>query len=89
MLVEQVEVINKLGLHTRAAAELVRTASRYESAITLQKDDISANAKGIMGLLMLAATQGTMLELRVEGPDEEQTCLAIVELFKNRFGEAE
>jgi len=89
MLVRQVEVLNKLGLHTRAAAQLVRTASGFESKITLRKDDRSADAKGIMGLLMLAATHGTVLELVVEGPDEYQSCSRIVELFENRFGESE
>ncbi len=84
-----VEVLNKLGLHTRAAAELVRVASGFESRISLLKDGRSADAKGIMGLLMLAATQGTVLELTVEGPDEAESCSAIVSLFAGRFGESE
>ena len=89
MLSVQVEVLNKLGLHTRAAAELVRAASKFESKITIRKDDRTADAKGIMGLLMLAATQGTVLELTFEGADEAESCASIVELFNNRFGELE
>ncbi len=89
MLTVQVEVLNRLGLHTRAAAELVRTASRFESKITVRKEDQTADAKGIMGLLMLAATQETILELTFEGVDEAESCVSVVELFNNRFGELE
>ncbi len=84
-----VQVRNKLGLHARAAAQLVRVASGFESEITLIDGTNSANAKGIMGLMMLAATQGTELELRVEGADEVIAHEAIQQLFDSRFGEDE
>ena len=78
---------NKLGLHARAAAHLVRVASGFESEIKLVKDEETANAKGIMGLMMLAATQGTQLELQAEGPDEDSAFESIQQLFDSRFGE--
>ncbi len=84
-----IQVRNKLGLHARAAAQLVRVASGFESEITLIDGTKSANAKGIMGLMMLAATQGTELELRIEGPDEVNAYEAIQQLFDSRFGEDE
>ncbi len=84
-----VQVRNKLGLHARAAAQLVRVASGFESEITLIDGTKSANAKGIMGLMMLAATQGTKLELRIDGTDEVTACEAILQLFDSRFGEDE
>ena len=84
-----VYVRNKLGLHARAAAQLVRIASGFESEIKLVKDEETANAKGIMGLMMLAATHGTQLELQAEGPDEDNAFEAIQQLFDSRFGEEE
>ena len=84
-----VYVRNKLGLHARAAAQLVRIASGFESEIKLVKDEETANAKGIMGLMMLAATRGTQLELQAEGPDEDSAFDAIHKLFDSRFGEEE
>lgn len=84
-----IHVRNKLGLHARAAAQLVRVASGFESEITLIDGAKSANAKGIMGLMMLAATQGTELELRIEGSDEVSAHKAVKQLFDSRFGEEE
>lgn len=84
-----IQVRNKLGLHARAAAQLVRVASGFESEITLIDGAKSANAKGIMGLMMLAATQGTELELRIEGSDEVSAHEAVQQLFDSRFGEEE
>ncbi len=83
----EIVVKNKLGLHARAAAQVVRTASGFESQITLSNAAQSADAKGIMGLMMLAATQGTRLTLQVEGPDEDLAFHAIWEKFDLRFGE--
>lgn len=82
-------VRNKLGLHARAAARLVRVASGFECDIFLRNDQDTANAKGIMGLMMLAATQGTQLEFQAEGADEEVAFEAIQQLFEARFGEDE
>ena len=90
MLVEkQIDVVNKLGLHARAAAKLVKLCAGFKSNITLAKDDKSADAKSIMGILMLAAPQGTQLQLRVEGDDAESASSAIVEMFSNCFDEGE
>ncbi|MDE0310414.1 MAG: HPr family phosphocarrier protein [Acidiferrobacterales bacterium] len=84
-----IQVRNKLGLHARAAAQLVRVASGFESEITLVDGAKSADAKGIMGLMMLAATQGTELELRIDGPDEAVADKAVQQLFDSGFGENE
>ncbi len=82
-------VINKLGLHARAAAKLVNTASRFESEVLIEHNGQNVNAKSIMGLMMLAATNGTTLSMRVEGPDAEQAADAVAGLFADRFGEEE
>ena len=82
-------VLNKLGLHARAAAKVVKTASIFESDIFLGNDDREVNAKSIMGVMMLAATQGVTLEVRVEGEDEKDAFAAIENIFNERFGEEE
>ena len=89
MISEQILVTNKLGLHARAAAQVVRLASGFKSDIELSNANHCANAKGIMGLMMLAATQGSTLVLKVDGEDEESALLAIREMFNERFGEHE
>ena len=85
----RIEVLNKLGLHARAAAQVVRIASGFESEISLHNVNQTANAKGIMGLMMLSATQGTSLLLEVEGADENSAYEAIQQIFETRFGEEE
>lgn len=82
-------VLNKLGLHARAAAKVVKTASIFESDIFLGNGDREVNAKSIMGVMMLAATQGVTLEVRVEGEDENDAFAAIESIFNERFGEEE
>ena len=82
-----IAVINKLGLHARAAAKLVRLAGRFESRISLLHNGQEADAKSIMGLMMLAATHGTQLEIVAEGGDEAEAMTAVVNLFNERFGE--
>ncbi len=89
MIEKQLEVINKLGLHARAAAKLVKTASGFESEVMIEHKGQSVNAKSIMGLMMLAATNGTVLSMRVEGDDAEQAAAAVTDLFADRFGEEE
>lgn len=90
MLIEkQLEVVNKLGLHARAAAKLVNTASAFESEVWIEFNGQSVNAKSIMGLMMLAASHGSTVDLRVEGADADQAERAITELFEQRFGEDE
>lgn len=87
MIQREVEIINKLGLHARAAAKFVTTASRFQSDILLSRDDQQVNGKSIMGVMMLAAARGSKLELKIEGDDEQQACDALVELINNRFEE--
>lgn len=80
---------NKLGLHARASAKLVETAGRYISEITLSKDGITVNAKSILGIMMLAAHQGSTVILQAEGHDAEVALDALEDLIAERFGEAE
>ncbi|HSH40700.1 MAG TPA: HPr family phosphocarrier protein [Arenicellales bacterium] len=89
MLQRTVTIKNKLGLHARAAAKLVKTAGGFESTVTLEKDGNSADAKSIMGVMMLAAAQGAELELSIEGEDETEAMEAVVSLIDNLFGEEE
>jgi phosphocarrier protein HPr len=84
-----IQIINKLGLHARAAAKVVHAASEFDSMIFLGIEGEEVNAKSILGLLTLAATQGTPLTLRAEGPDEEEAVEVIATLFADRFGEGE
>ena len=86
---ETVPIINKLGLHARAAAKVVHAANQYDSEIFIGTDDEEVNAKSILGLLTLAATQGTSVQIRTDGQDEKEALSAMVALFKNRFGEDE
>jgi len=87
MTQEQVMITNKLGLHARAAAKLVHTASVFESEIYVGTEHEEVNAKSILGILTLAATKGTPLNVRADGPDEEAAVRAIVQLFSDKFGE--
>ena len=89
MLESKVKVVNQLGLHARAAAQLVRLASGFQSKITLFRADNSTNAdaKSILSVLTLAASKGVELEIEVEGEDEKTAFAAVEEIFKNGFGE--
>ncbi len=89
MISENITIINKLGLHARAASKLVNCASGFESEVFISKQGNRVNAKSIMGVMMLAASKGTELELEVEGADEQACRDAIVELITSRFGEGE
>lgn len=89
MIERQIKVINKLGLHARAAAKLVKLSSGFASIIQLHKDDKQTDAKSIMGVMMLAAAQGTELKLVVEGGDAQQAAEDIAALFNDYFGEGE
>lgn len=86
---ELIIVSNKLGLHARASAKLVKLAGRFASQIELEKGEKRINAKSIMGVMMLAASQGTQLTLIAIGEDEIEAVEAIMELFANKFGEEE
>lgn len=89
MIRQPVTIINKLGLHARAAAKLVGTASQYESSIQVSKDGRTVDGKSIMAVMMLAASKGSEIELIIEGPDEAQARDALVELIGDYFGEGE
>ena len=81
------EIINALGLHARAAAQLVKIANRYKCDVTLTCEGQTVNAKSIMGVLMLAAAQGMSVTLKCEGEGAKQCAEEITVLVKNRFGE--
>ncbi len=84
-----ITIINKLGLHARAAAKFVKLASRFRSNIDLVRENHTVNGKSIMGIMMLAASQGTELLLQVEGDDADEALTALTELINNRFDEDE
>jgi len=88
MLKENIEIINELGLHARAASKLVSLASKYGSETKLiLSNGLAANCKSIMGLMMLAASCGTVVVLCSEGEDDVQAFEAIKTLIQNKFGE--
>ncbi|MGB0713586.1 MAG: HPr family phosphocarrier protein [Gammaproteobacteria bacterium] len=89
MLETQVTIVNRLGLHARAAAKFVNTASAYSSEILIGSDGREVNGKSIMGVMMLAASKGTQLTLKSNGPDEEEARDALIKLIGERFGEPE
>jgi phosphocarrier protein HPr len=91
MVERTVRVVNRLGLHARAAARLVRTATAFKSTIRLERVDRSyvADAKSILSVLMLAASRGTELRATAEGPDEDVALEAVCELIAGGFGELE
>ena len=89
MIEKNIVIINKLGLHARAAAKLVALASNFASEISLQKETRKINGKSIMGVMMLAASQHTVVNIVVDGEDEQQAMAAIETLFNNLFDEDE
>ncbi|MGM0434502.1 MAG: HPr family phosphocarrier protein [Pseudomonadota bacterium] len=89
MIREPITIINKLGLHARAAAKLVSCAEQFESSIQLARDGREVNGKSIMSVMMLAASCGTDIELIIDGADESEARDALVELINNRFDEDE
>lgn len=89
MLKHDCQIINKLGLHARAAAKMVETASAFDCDVHIEKDGRRVNAKSILGVMMLAAAQGTTVTIDTEGNDEEAAMEAMIALVKNRFGEGE
>lgn len=88
MIEREVEIINRLGLHARAAAKLVHRASAFESKVTVARDGEEVDAKSILGILLLAAAQGSRVILRTEGRDEEEAMEAVTALIADRFEEA-
>jgi len=82
-------IINKLGLHARASAKFVTTASQFNCDINVSRNNRTVNGKSIMGMMMLAAAQGTDIQVHAEGDDAEQALIAIEVLIKDYFGEGE
>lgn len=88
MIERAVTIMNPLGLHARPAAQLVRIASTFQSHVELEKDGMTINAKSIMGVMMLAAEQGSTMIIRAEGPDAEAAVAQLAQLVADGFGEA-
>ncbi len=86
--VRLVSIPNRLGLHARPAAEFVKLAGRFEAEVYLRKGDLEVNGKSIMGVLMLAAEQGSELRIRSEGVDAQEAVEALADLIKRGFDEA-
>jgi phosphocarrier protein len=89
MRCQTITILNRLGLHARAAAKFVSLASEFESEITLTRDGKRVNGKSIMGIMMLAAGRHVVLELRIDGVDEERAMAKLGALVIERFGEDE
>ncbi len=87
MEVQTFTIKNRLGLHARAAALLVKTANRFSSEIIIEKDGIEVNGKSIMGILMLAAAKGTKITLKAEGKDAAEAIQSLGKLIESKFGE--
>ena len=87
MIVREVTVTNQAGVHTRPASMIVRTAARFKSEFIIQKDGYEINGKSIIGVMTLAAEQGTTLTLLFDGNDEEEAATAMEKLFADGFGE--
>jgi phosphocarrier protein HPr len=86
---QEVEIINKLGLHARASTKLTQVASQFASQIWIERGSRRVNAKSIMGVMMLAASKGSKITLEASGDDETKAIDALIELINNRFGESE
>ena len=84
----EVKILNKLGIHARPAAEIVKTAGKFKSSITIVRDDLEVNAKSIMGVMMLAAENGATIALRAIGDDAEAALDALSAVIANKFGES-
>ena len=87
MIEREVTVRNRAGIHTRPASMLVKTASQFESEVYLRRDNYEINGKSVIGVMTLAAEQGAILTLVVDGDDEEEAANVITELFEDGFGE--
>jgi phosphocarrier protein HPr len=87
MIQREVFIKNRAGLHTRPAASLVKLAARYKAEFFIEKDGIEINGKSIIGVMTLAAEQGSKLSLRFSGVDEQEACAAMVDLFERGFDE--
>jgi phosphocarrier protein len=84
---DHVDIVNRLGLHARAAAKFVQQASRYECEVSVVRDGKGINGKSILGVMMLAASQGATIEISTEGPEADEALAALVALVSDGFGE--
>ena len=89
MVEKDITIINKLGLHARAAVKFVNTANRFTASVKIRKNESEIDGKSILGILTLAATQGTEITLRISGEDEQSALKALRDLINNKFGEDE
>ena len=87
MIKKKATIVNKLGLHARPSAMLVTAASKFEAQVFLTKDGLRVNAKSIMGVMMLAAEQGSVLVVEVDGADEEPALAELLKVIESGFGE--
>ncbi len=89
MIQQEIEIVNKLGLHARASAKLTQLAAKFKSDVWMTRNARRVNAKSIMGVMMLAAGKGSKIILETDGADEKECFDALVELIQNKFGEGE
>ena len=90
MPVQEVEIVNKLGLHARASSKFTQLATQYECEVWVSRNQRRVNAKSIMGVMMLAAGKGSKITIETfDGPDEEEALAALMELVADKFGEGE
>jgi phosphocarrier protein len=89
MVEKKIVIKNKLGLHARAAVKFVNLSNRYSSSVKIVKDETEIDGKSILGILTLAAIQGTAIVLRISGKDEDEALKGLEELVKSKFGEKE
>ena len=89
MLITSTKIINKLGLHARASAKLTQVANQFKADVWIEKNNKKVNAKSIMGVMMLAASQGSDVIITTEGSDEQEALNTIVDLINDYFGEGE
>ena len=89
MISADVTIENKLGLHARASSKFTQTAAQFQSEIWVSRKDRRVNGKSIMGLMMLAAAQGTLIELETDGVDEQAAMQTLLDLINDYFGEGE
>jgi len=89
MMQQDVQIINKLGLHARASAKLTQLASGFKCEVMLSRNNRRINAKSIMGVMMLAAAKGTTITVETDGEDETEAMQALLALINNFFGESE
>jgi len=85
MVSKDLKVLNESGIHARPAASIVQTCGKFQSRVTFTKDDVPANAKSIMNIMLLAAEYGAVIRVEIEGPDEEEAMRAVEKLFQEHF----